>query len=328
MLEPDAWRGAYGLILARDVDSDLLTSAAPDWLPWRLRAHPLPVDSVPTDDDYHASGTFARLPLLGGGWVEIDREQARSDLYLDHQPGRHEWAHPAPATTAATVAWWHGRQALHGTAVSVDGRAVALLGAREQGKSTTSMRMLARGFELVADDLLVVDGRTLFAGPRSLDLREASARRLGVGTPIGVVGSRERWRVVAPDCAPVHELAGFVELAWGDTLEVTSLDLPERFAALVRHRTMPMFPPLDPAALLATLGLPFLRLTRPHDLDGLDRAVDAVLDALGLRALPAPSAPPVAATPASAGGSPPGPRPRAGHVRRRTDSPQSAAADG
>ena len=83
-----------------------------------------------------------------------------------------------------------------------------------------------------------------------------------------------------------------------DRATLATLSLPERFAALVRHRTMPMLPPLDPAALLATLAVPFLRLTRPRDLSTLDTGVDALLDEIGLR--PAnPSGRPAAAAPSS-----------------------------
>ena len=41
-----------------------------------------------------------------------------------------------------------------------------------------------------ADDLLVLDGRTTFVGPRSIDLREDAAAQLGAGEAIGVTGAR------------------------------------------------------------------------------------------------------------------------------------------
>lgn len=273
--------GAYGLILDRDVEATLLVPAPASWVPWRLDAARSDTRPAPEADDFHVTGGFARLPLVGGGWAEIDRAGQRTVLFVDHVLTRHERAHPAPATTGGMVAWWSGRQALHGSAVCTGNRAIALLGTRQHGKSTTSMRLLERGFDLVADDLLVVDGATVLAGPRSLDLREEAARQLGVGVPLGVVGSRERWRVVLPPpSSSVCDLVGLVELEWGDTLEVTPLTIRERFEALTKHRTMPMLPPLDPQAVLGTLGVPFVRLTRPRDLAALDPAIDALLTAL------------------------------------------------
>lgn len=48
---------------------------------------------------------------------------------------------------------------VHGTCVSRDGAGVLLLGAPGAGKSDLALRLLARGFELVADDqVLIEDG--------------------------------------------------------------------------------------------------------------------------------------------------------------------------
>jgi hypothetical protein len=48
---------------------------------------------------------------------------------------------------------------LHGSAVAVDGRAIALVGGRGAGKSTTAYALVREGATLVADDLTVlVDG--------------------------------------------------------------------------------------------------------------------------------------------------------------------------
>jgi len=45
---------------------------------------------------------------------------------------------------------------LHGTCVSVDGRAALLLGASGTGKSSTALQMMRLGAELVADDQTIV----------------------------------------------------------------------------------------------------------------------------------------------------------------------------
>lgn len=56
----------------------------------------------------------------------------------------------------ALVAHADGRLALHASAVSIDGRAVAFLGPKHAGKSTLALALVRRGARLVADDTLVV----------------------------------------------------------------------------------------------------------------------------------------------------------------------------
>lgn len=52
-----------------------------------------------------------------------------------------------------------GVDPLHGTAVMIDGAAVAFLGQCGQGKSTLAAALLARGYAVLADDLLVLEER-------------------------------------------------------------------------------------------------------------------------------------------------------------------------
>ena len=91
---------------------------------------------------------------------------------------------------------------------------------------------------MLADDLLVVAGEDAFAGPRCIDLREASAARLGIGEPLGVVGVRERWRVVLGPVPPQAPLRGWVTLAWSDDVGVDVLRGPERMLALMPFRSV------------------------------------------------------------------------------------------
>jgi HPr kinase/phosphorylase len=53
----------------------------------------------------------------------------------------------------------HSQRRLHGSCVSKDGHAILLLGPPGSGKSDLALRLLARGFELVADDQVdIADG--------------------------------------------------------------------------------------------------------------------------------------------------------------------------
>ena len=53
----------------------------------------------------------------------------------------------------------NGREALHASVVARDGQAVAIVGAAGSGKSTAALTLLDRGWQLVADDLLTLDGQ-------------------------------------------------------------------------------------------------------------------------------------------------------------------------
>jgi hypothetical protein len=75
-----------------------------------------------------------------------------------------------------------GIEALHGSVVEVGNTAAAFVGACGRGKSTLSAALVARGFPLVTDDLVVLrqsQGRWLVStGPRRLKLFPKVARRV------------------------------------------------------------------------------------------------------------------------------------------------------
>ena len=63
-------------------------------------------------------------------------------------------------------------ETIHATAVAVDGQAVLLLGPSGAGKSDLALRLIDRGWRLVADDRVVLavgDGRLVASAPPSLD---------------------------------------------------------------------------------------------------------------------------------------------------------------
>jgi energy-coupling factor transporter ATP-binding protein EcfA2 len=51
----------------------------------------------------------------------------------------------------------HNRLILHASAVNINGEAVAIMGHNGMGKSTTTMALIARGYPLIADDILSVE---------------------------------------------------------------------------------------------------------------------------------------------------------------------------
>jgi hypothetical protein len=129
------------------------------------------------------------------------------------------------------------------------------------------------------DDLLVVAGDDALAGPRCVDLREEPAKRLGAGEPMGVVGLRERWRLMLGPVPPQVPLHGWVTLAWGDKVSVEPVRGPARLMALLPLRSVRLVPPA-PEALVRLASLPVLELRRPKVWESLPRAVDALLAAI------------------------------------------------
>jgi hypothetical protein len=221
----------------------------------------------------------ARLPLHAGGWMEIERDGPRITFHLPQVPGDEELVHPYLAPGAAVLARWLGREAFHAGAVLTTDGAWAVLGGRESGKSSTLGWLAAHGHPVLADDLLVLDGAHALAGPRCIDLRPDAAERLQAGEPLGVVGTRERWRLrLGPVTASVP-LRGWVELDWGGQVAVERVRGAERLTTLIPYRSVRLEPPRA-GALMELASLPVLRLRRPRRWDSLPHAAERLLAAI------------------------------------------------
>ncbi len=219
----------------------------------------------------------ARLPLAGGGWIDVAPGRVAFRLDEPHADGN--LLHPYLAPAAALAARWAGRESFHAGALIAGGGAWGLLGGKEDGKSTLLAWLALSGHGVVADDLLVVDGGAALAGPRCIDLRGSAAERLGAGEPLGLVGVRERWRVRLDAVPASVPLLGWVLLDWAETLSVRPVRGSERLLALPRHRSVQLAPE-SPQALLALSSLPVWRLSRPRRWDDLAEGADRLLDAL------------------------------------------------
>lgn len=223
----------------------------------------------------YVSEARARLQLRSGGELLIDRAAGTVLARVPHPIRPDELAHPYLAPAAAVIGRWFGRESLHAGAFAVEGRVWGLIGAREVGKSSTLAALANRGYGLVCDDMLILDGMTPLLGPRSVDLRADAAERLGMGEPIGFAGARERWRLRLPHVAGDLKLAGWVFLAWGD-VSVRALGAGERLARLLDERGLRL-PPARPELLLELAALPGWELCRTQGWDSLGEAVDRLL---------------------------------------------------
>jgi hypothetical protein len=154
-----------------------------------------------------------------------------------------------------------------------------VLGEKGAGKSSLLAAMARAGVPIVCDDMLVLDGLTALAGPRSVDLRAEAAERLGAGQPLGMVGGRERWRVELEPVAPELPLRGWITLRWGRDSAVGVLKGSARLRELLRHQALRV-PSPEPGRAIALSSRPVLEFARPKRWGELDRSVGHLLEAL------------------------------------------------
>jgi hypothetical protein len=257
--------GAYGIRLRG------LEAAAELLVPVGGRAPAYVVESMvgrPPPGPEHVDGDHAELRLRSGGRVLIDRRGASARFEVPHPVRPDELVHPYLAPAAAVIGRWLGRESVHAGAFAVGDRALGVVGTREAGKSSTLAWLALAGTEVLCDDLLVIDGRSTFTGPRSIDLREDAAARLGAGEAIGVTGARERWRLRLGRAGDRHWLAGFVFLSWGDRVRVRTLGVAERLERLAPQRGVRR-EPVRHDAVLDLAALPAWEISRPRRWESL-----------------------------------------------------------
>jgi len=197
--------GAYGIRLeGLEAAAELLVPVADDTPLYRVES----AVGRPEPGPEHVDDDGAVLRLRSGGRVLIDRHAGRARFEVPHPVRPDELVHPYLAPAAAVIGRWLGRESVHAGAIAVDGRALGIVGVRGAGKSSTLAGWALDGGEVLCDDLLVLDGRTTFVGPRSIDLREDAAAQLGAGEAIGVTGARERWRLRLAPIGNHHDLVG------------------------------------------------------------------------------------------------------------------------
>jgi hypothetical protein len=202
--------------------------------------------------------------------------------------------HPYLGRVASVYSRWVGREAFHGGALIGEGGAWPVLGASQGGKSTLLAAFVARGGEVLADDLVVVEGNRVFAGPRCVDLRGPAAEGLPGGLPLTAVREGTRWRVSLGAVARCLPLAGWVFLSWGKRLELRRIgpaDCLGRLAAWRARRQLFS----DPAQMLALAGVPAFVLSRPRSWAALPATLDCLVNVL--RGHPAAGPAPVLETP-------------------------------
>jgi len=223
----------------------------------------------------------ARHPLRGGHQIEVRREPLAVDLVLARPTVAECVVAPHLTSAASTVAVWTHRAAIHaGAFLQADGGAWALLGDKGHGKSSTLGWLATSGVSVITDDLVVCDDDHVLAGPRCVDLRADPARHLGVGRDLGVVGTRERWRIDLPPCPVRSPLRGWIFLEWGAEIAVEKLSPVERMSRLASHRAIAV-PWEDPVALLDLAARPGFVWRRPKEWQTVEGSIARLLAEIG-----------------------------------------------
>jgi len=200
--------------------------------------------------------------------AHIQREPAKAVFRFAGEPRVEAVIHPYLSPVAGLLAHWHGREALHAGGYVHDGGVWGMIADRGGGKSSTLAQLALEGVPIVADDLLVVDQDAALAGPRAIDLRAEVSAVLGVGEPLGVLGTRSRWRFRLSPVESALPLCGWIFLEWGATFSVEPTSPSERLERLGAQRMIRRRPP-DPTSLLRLASYPGFVIRRPASLESL-----------------------------------------------------------
>jgi hypothetical protein len=267
--------GCYGLRLdGVDDAADLLVDVAESSPRLTISCQTVDATSPPAQ---RVTGERAELRLQTGGWLDVQRRPGRAVYHLESARAAADLVHPYLPPAAALAGRWLGRESFHAGAVLVDGGAWAVMGEKGAGKSTTLAWLARLGFPVLADDLVVLDGCEVFAGPRCIDLREDAAARFDGVAPMGHVGARERWRLALGPVPASAPLRGWIVLGWGDAPSLEPIRGAQRLAVLAGQRTLSLRS-TRPEAVLELSALPVLRFVRPRGWKSLPEAADRLLE--------------------------------------------------
>jgi hypothetical protein len=213
------------------------------------------------------------------GSMVVTREPARVWFGVTQPVTVAAIVHPISTLPLSIFSRWAGRMTLHGGGFVHDGGAWAVCGEQTAGKSSALALLGARGVPILSDDLVVIDGPDVLAGPRCVDLRPDVAERFPGTEPLGRVGARDRFRMTTAPAPARVPLRGIFVLEWGETVEVAPLPVPERLKLLHEQQYSTVFHEPDGRGIMALLDLPMWRFRRPRDWEQAEHSTDVLLDA-------------------------------------------------
>jgi hypothetical protein len=230
-------------------------------------------------DRNRVDGECVAIGERGASLVEVHREPASITLELPEATSADALVHPLLTAPISILARWRGDLTLHAGGFYANERAWAMVGAREAGKSTALASLARRGCPLLADDLIVLDGDVVRAGPACIDLRPDVAARMPGARFLGEVGGRPRYRLATPHGPARTRIGGFFLLDWSDDgrVRVESVPLAEALQVIYEQEYIGLLGPADPKKVLDLLGTPMWRVSRPPDWSFTEETVERIL---------------------------------------------------
>jgi hypothetical protein len=180
---------------------------------------------------------------------------------------------------------------VHASAVMTQGGAIAVMGKSMAGKSTTTLGLVRRGFQLIIDDVLPVDfseeGAVVHGWARPLHLRDSAADFFEVSREhVLVTPVESKVQLNLPSHTQGLPLRFLVELLPDpqvDSVTVTRISGVQALQACMRHTNSTGIAAADGRGIaffewVTTLSrtVPIYQLTRP----AVGWSLDAVLDSL------------------------------------------------
>jgi hypothetical protein len=211
--------------------------------------------------------------------LEVKRDPAAIRIDMPDAVSAEALVHPLLTVPISILARWRGDLTLHAGSFAFEGQAWAVVGGREAGKSTALAKLSQRGFPLMADDLLVLDGDIVRAGPTCVDLRPDVAKRMPAARPMGEVGGRFRHRLSTPEGPASAPLGGIFLLEWGegDAVRIEPVGSAEALQVIFRQEYIALLGPTDPTKVLELMKVPMWRVSRPRNWSRGDEAIDELL---------------------------------------------------
>lgn len=196
-------------------------------------------------------------------------------------------------TVFAYLLQWHDFLVLHGSAILVNGKAVIFSGNSGAGKSTTAANFIARGYQLLTDDVVVLkrrkDGQLeLVPGPGKVKLWADALDNLGHNSAnlLQVINKESKFELPVKQAitlpvtvAQFYELNPFSE----NVLEILPLNNAGKIQTLIKNTyRYQMLKPMnklsthlqDIARLAASIEV--FKVTRPAGQYRLDELIDAL----------------------------------------------------
>jgi hypothetical protein len=245
---------AFGLSIVSDFPLDVLPAedcaGKPDLTIERGSIdYPLPPSGSGGAFDFIAPGGVVMIWSGMAGFRILGPDRVRVEQYPDAPDKLLVFAMLGPVM--AWVLHLRGLFLLHGSSVAIDGKSVCLMGDKMAGKSTTAASFVRAGYDLVTDDLLVVDpaapqDRMLIPGYPQLKLTESAAEQIKLvnARPLPLVtelADKRQYSLSEFHEAPLGLDYLFVLERGGEVPRVEALPFADAVAALARFNYITRF---------------------------------------------------------------------------------------